>query len=55
MLEFKMENMIDNVKGTMAIENQFLNNEDINLMKSFLNNEISMDQAIDMIKLSTLE
>lgn len=42
--------IIQNIKTSMQIENCILSDKDINLMNSFLNNEISESQAVEKIK-----
>lgn len=42
--------IIENIKYTMKIESCNLEQEDITLMNSFLNNEITETQAIEKIK-----
>lgn len=44
------ERMINNVKATMSIENQKLTHSDIKLLEDFVDNKISMDEAMDLIK-----
>lgn len=42
--------IIDNVKATMAVENQKLSHFDIKLLEDFADDKISMEEAMDLIK-----
>ncbi len=42
--------IINNIKATMAIENQKLNDSDIQLLEDFADDKISMEEAINLIK-----
>lgn len=37
---------VENLKNDLAIENMFVTDEDISMLKKYSNNEINMDQAI---------
>ena len=41
---------IENLKQDFAIENMFLTDQDINLLKRFSNNEITQNEMINIIK-----
>lgn len=49
-MENKNEKIIKNVKASMQFEDCILQENDINLLNSFLNNEITEAQGIDIIK-----
>ena len=42
--------IINNIKATMAVENQKLTNDDIKLLEDFADDKISMDEAMELIK-----
>lgn len=42
--------IINNIKATMAIENQKLTNNDIKLLEDYADNKISMEEAMNLIK-----
>ena len=44
------ELMINNIKTSMEMENQFLTAKDINILNDFANNKITMEDAISNIK-----
>ncbi len=44
------ELMINNIKTSMEMENQFLTAKDINVLNDFANNKITMEDAISNIK-----
>ncbi len=44
------ELMINNIKTSMEMENQFLTAKDINVLNDFANNKITMEEAITNIK-----
>lgn len=46
--------VINNIKATMAVENQYLNNTDISLLEDFADDKISMEDAMNFIKDFTL-
>ncbi len=47
--KFKLD--IENLKNDLAIENMFITDEDVSMLKKYSSNEISMNQAIsDIIK-----
>lgn len=50
--EEKFNYDIANLKKDFAIENLQVTNEDINMLKQYNNNEITMNQMIDNIKKS---
>ena len=43
-------NIIKNIKASMQFENCILSDNDIDLMNSYLNNEISEAQGVEKIK-----
>lgn len=45
--KFKLD--IENLKNDLAIENMFITDEDVSMLKKYSNNEISMNQAISNI------
>ena len=45
---------IENLKQDFAIENMFLTDQDINLLKRFSNNEITQHELINIIKYNSL-
>lgn len=44
------DKILENVKATMAIEGLFLQDKDISLINQFLNNEITAQEGVDIIK-----
>ena len=47
--KFKLD--IENLKNDLAIENMFITDEDVSMLKKYSSNEISMNKAIsDIIK-----
>lgn len=50
--EEKFNYDIANLKKDFAIENLKVTNEDVNMLKQYNNNEITMNQMIDNIKKS---
>lgn len=44
------EKMINNIKATMAVENQQLDCNNIKLLEDFADNKISMEDAMTSIK-----
>ena len=44
------EFIINNIKTSMEMENQFLTAKDINVLNDFANNKITMEEAITNIK-----
>ena len=42
--------IINNIKATMAVENQKLNNNDIKLLEDFADDKVSIEEAIKLIK-----
>lgn len=44
------EKIIEEIKTTMAVEGNILQDSDISLISSFLKNEITEKQGIEMIK-----
>ena len=44
------ELIINNIKTSMEMENQFLTEKDINVLNDFANNKITMADAISNIK-----
>jgi len=53
--EEKFEFDIANLKKDLAIENMAVNNEDIELLKRYSNNEITMAEMISYIKESVVQ
>lgn len=45
------DQIINNIKTSMQIENQFLSNSDITLLNDFADNKISYEDALNSIKL----
>lgn len=50
-----MNKIINNIKATMAVENQNLTNSDISLLEDFAQDKISMDDAMNYIKKSIFD
>ncbi len=50
----KNEIIINNIKTTMEMENQFLTDKDVNVLNDFANNKITMEEAITNIKTDTI-
>ena len=46
----KNELIINNIKTTMEMENQFLTDKDVNVLNDFANNKITMEDAISTFK-----
>ena len=46
----KNEIIINNIKTTMEMENQFLTDRDVTLLNDFANDKISMEDAISNFK-----
>ncbi len=46
----KNEIIINNIKTSMEMENQFLTDKDVNILNDFANNKISMEDAISNFK-----
>ena len=44
------QNIINNIKTTMEMENQFLTERDVNVLNDFANNKITMNDAIANFK-----
>lgn len=44
------EKLIENIKATMAMEGFNVNDKDISLINQFLDNQITQEQGIDIIK-----
>ncbi len=42
--------IINNIKATMAVENQKLSDSDIKLLEDFADDKISMEEAMNLIK-----
>lgn len=55
MWEEDKNKFINNVKATMAVENQNLDISDIRLLEDFADNKISMDDAMNYIKSSLFD
>ena len=53
--EEKFEFDIANLKKDLAMEDMYVNNEDIELLKRYYDNEISMTDIIDQIKKPYIE
>ncbi len=51
----KFEFDIANLKKDLAIENMNVNNDDIELLRRYSNNEITMTEMIDVIKKSIIQ
>lgn len=47
------DKLINNIKTSMEMENQFLSPNDINILKDFADNKISMEDAINTFKKMT--
>lgn len=48
------DKLINNIKTSMEMENQFLSPNDINVLRDFANNKISMEDAMNTFKKMTL-
>ena len=46
----KNEKIINNIKATMGMEGMFLEENDIDIINSYLTNEITEAQGIELIK-----
>lgn len=44
------KNLVENIKATMAMEGLEVKEKDISLINEFLNNKITEEQGIDIIK-----
>lgn len=44
------DKIVENIKATMAVEGLFLQEKDVSLINQYLNNEISVEEGIDIIK-----
>ena len=44
------KNLVKNIKATMEMEGFHVQDEDISLINMYLNNEITEDQGVDIIK-----
>ena len=44
------EKLVENIKSTMAMEGLELHQEDVSLINEFLENKITQEQGIDIIK-----
>lgn len=44
------EKLVENIKATMAMEGFNINEKDISLINQFLDNQITEEQGIDIIK-----
>lgn len=44
------DKIVENIKATMAAEGLFLQEKDVSLINQYLNNEITVEQGIDIIK-----
>ncbi len=44
------ERLVEDIKTTMAVEGLFLEQQDVNLIRQFLNNEITEAEGINIIK-----
>lgn len=53
--EEKFEFDIANLKKDLAIENMDIKNEDIELLKRYCNEEITMGEMLDIIKKSIIQ
>ena len=52
-MDNKNEIIINNIKTTMEMENQFLTDRDVNVLNDFASNKITMEDAITDIKADT--
>ena len=48
--EEKFDYDIENLRKDLEIENMFITQEEVDLIKKYSNNEITMDEAINFIK-----
>ena len=46
---------IENLKQDFAIENMYITDSDVEILKKYSNNEISMNEMIDIIKNNNLK
>lgn len=53
-MDNKNEIIINNIKTTMEMENQFLTDRDVNVLNDFASNKITMEDAITDIKADTI-
>ncbi|MBQ8379657.1 MAG: antitoxin VbhA family protein [Clostridia bacterium] len=44
------DKIVENIKATMAAEGLFLQEKDVSLINQYLNNEITVEQGVDIIK-----
>ncbi len=44
------EKLVENIKATMAMEGFNINEKDVSLINQFLDNQITEEQGIDIIK-----
>lgn len=44
------EKIIKNIKATMAVEGNFLESQDVSLINQYLDNKITEEEGIDIIK-----
>lgn len=49
-MEFGKEIILENISKTMEIENQILNKTDLSLVSDFLENKITIEEALENIK-----
>lgn len=47
--EEKFNKDLANIKNDLAIENIFINDDDISMLKKYSNNELSLNEAINKI------
>lgn len=52
MLQEQIDNIIGNVSSNMQVDDYFLQDREINLLKNILKKEITLDDAIDTVKRS---
>ena len=48
--EIKTEKLINNIKTSMEMENQFLSEQDINVLSNFANNKISYEKHLQYLR-----
>ena len=44
------DKIVENIKATMAVEGLYLQDKDVLLINQYLNNEITVQEGIDIIK-----
>ena len=44
------DKIVENIKATMAAEGLFSQEKDVSLINQYLNNEITVEQGVDIIK-----